>query len=125
VAFLVAVHNGTEARTRWFTRQLPFNLALTTPIPLKSRFGEKVKALIRLNRSTQHPNNNNQDPPLSPNTTHPMVHHQQLPANPPTKQNIKAWWNQFGFVQKTKKDTTVEYTYHQRASITASSNLFD
>ena len=43
-----------------------------------------------------------------------MVHHQQLPTNPPTKQNIKAWWNQFGFVQKNKKDTTVEYTYYQR-----------
>jgi hypothetical protein len=43
-----------------------------------------------------------------------MVHHQQLSTNPPTKQNIKAWWNQFGFVQKNKKDTTVEYTYYQR-----------
>ena len=41
-----------------------------------------------------------------------MVHHQQLPTNSPTKQN-KAWWNQFGFVQK-KKDTTVQYTYYQR-----------
>ena len=48
-----------------------------------------------------------------------MVHHQQLPANPPTKQNIKAWWNQFGFVQKSKKDTTVEYTYYQRMCLRA------
>jgi hypothetical protein len=117
VAFVVAVHNGTEVRIRWFTRQHPSNLALSTPKPVESRFGAKVKALIRLNRSTQHINNNNQTPPLSPNT---MVHHQQLPTNPPTKQNIKAWWNQFGFVHKAKKDTAVDYTYHQRTSGVAS-----
>jgi hypothetical protein len=104
--------NGWRSRSRQFTRQHPFNLALSTPKTVKSGFGAKVKALVRFSRSAQHHNNNNnQEQPLSPTTTH-MVHHQQLPTNPPTKQN-KAWWNQFGFVQK-KKDTAVQYTYYQR-----------
>ena len=46
-------------------------------------------------------------------TTQHMVHHQQLPTDLPTKQKTKAWWNQFGFVKKTKKDTTVQCTYYQ------------
>ena len=53
---------------------------------------------------------------LSPTTTHPMVHLHQLPANPPTKQNIKASENQFGSVQRIKlvRCTAVQCTYHQR-----------
>ncbi len=26
-------------------------------------------------------------------------------AQPPTKANLKAWWNQFTFVQKVKKES--------------------
>ena len=59
------------------------------------------KPFTTLNSSIAH----RKDQSLSLTTTHPMVHQQQLRTNPLTKQNIKAWWNQFGFVQKNKKDT--------------------
>ena len=98
-----------------FASQHSFNLALNTPKPVQPRFGEKVKALIRLNRSAQH-HNSNQDQLHPPSNTHQlMVHHQQLPTSPPTKQNMKAWWNQFTFSHRNKKDTATEYAYHQRA----------
>lgn len=109
--------NGTEVRSRCFKRKQPSNLALNPPEPPQSRFGAKVRALIRLTRSTQHHNNDSQDQLRSPNTAHHMVHHQQLPANSPTKQNVKTWWNQFGFAQRAKKDMAAEPTYYQRASV--------
>jgi hypothetical protein len=93
------------------------NVSSTRPRPIRRLGATSQKPYTALNSSTaSHYPSRIPTTTTTTGTTQYMVH-QQLPTNLPTKHKIKAWWNQFGFVQKTKKDTTVQCRYYQRCLV--------
>ncbi|KIM84162.1 hypothetical protein PILCRDRAFT_818484 [Piloderma croceum F 1598] len=79
-------------------------LPLLAPRPRKRPLSGIFTSVAR-RQSVFSPGNKSQ-PHTPPSTEHPdrSTSMQSESLSPPTKQNLKAWWNHFNFVQKAKKE---------------------